>query len=204
MQWDPYWAIPLMDKNPSITTWDVQKTLGKSKDYQAEIWFPGFCPLAAYHMSICISKKSVCFCWSSNHPEQVQSSSAIPRMLNIWPQIPRFSGCAGCKQIQRPKWWPLAKIQLILQWQDNNSIVCKSYTDSYESIWSDMYITWLKYSDRVLECNDIKKWMAISYRGNLPRHLHSGKKPNHSLTNSGSFEMETCLNFGSHANVWCS
>lgn len=72
-----------------------KKHLRKSKDYQAEIWFPGFCPLAVYSMSICISKKSVCFCWSSNHPEQVQSSSAIPRMLNIWPQIPRFSGCAG-------------------------------------------------------------------------------------------------------------
>ena len=142
MQWDPYCAIPLMDKNPSITTWDVQKILRTSKDYQAETWFPGFCPLAGYSMSICISKKSVCFCGNSNHPEQVQSSSAIPRMLNIWPQIPRFSGCAGCsrfngqsgkdkdhqnstKTVVAAGWDPVD------YYNDNNSIVCKSYTDSY-------------------------------------------------------------------------
>ena len=139
-------------------------------------------------MSICISKKSACFCWSSNHPEQVQSSSAIPRMLNIWPQIPRFSDCAGCSRFngQSGKIFRAPEFNensggrwLRSSWyyNDNHSIVCKSYTDSYESIWSDMYITWLKYSDRVLECNDIKKWMAISYRGSLQDIFTQVKNP---------------------------
>lgn len=74
--------------------------------------------------------------------QQVQSSSAIPRMLNIWPQK-RFSGCAGCSRfngqsgkikstrIQPKQWWHWLRSSWY--YNDNESIVGKSYIQ--RAIW---------------------------------------------------------------------